>query len=528
MSCQISIFDIPHIIDGIGTYLAHHDLAACTLLNKTANEHFTRLLWRRLVFKPLSVVDLKTEPAFKKSLLDNLQFTRNLTIDTSNRSDILPLVTTSCTRLRQLTTLVSLSMSDNNDTSVSPVLSLVANNPSLLAWSLISEVVLPFNLMMQLPLVISKNPHLTVLELDFRLCPRRGWLKYALQCLPQSMNTITLQWKNCRRITEPCVVVEQDWPHTYPHMETADFSIELGVGEELALCQFLERCPALKTLKYSPVASTHVVNPIAELGSKLSNLTSLYLSWLNTITETRWRGLVMAMKGRIKSFATDAGFNTSSTKFVPDITTHWSDTLESLRFIRFSHMYSHDVQRILTTCSKLKILDCMWTLETEATQISDDGAEMKQWVCQSIEELHLMFADNRKPKVPEPEQTNQEIRTARRIEQIYQQLGRLVKLKELDIGWRTTNAFSECVNLDMSLESGLRHLEDLKALQTLDISSIREAKVGNDELQWMVKNWPQLREVSGLRYRYFHRNRRNSIPEYILSLTKERPDLIIH
>ncbi|KAF9952439.1 hypothetical protein BGZ65_005251 [Modicella reniformis] len=233
------------------------------------------------------------------------------------------------------------------------------------------------------------------------------------------------------------------------------------------------------------MASTHIINPIAELGSKLSNLTSLYLGWLNKITDSQWRGLVMAMRGRIRSFATDAGFNTPSTKFIPDITTHWSDTLESLRFLHFSHMFSHDIQRILTTCSRLKVLDCMWTLEQEAGQGGIGGGKMEDWVCQDLEELQLMFADHRGLNMVETELTMQEIRTAGRIERIYQQLGRLVKLRELTIGWRTTTAFSGCANLDMSLASGLGHLAGLKALRMLDISSIRQVKIGSAEVEWI-------------------------------------------
>jgi hypothetical protein len=310
-------------------------------------------------------------------------------------------------------------------------------------------------------------------------------------------------------------------------LESADFSIELGIGEEVALSQFLERCPQLKTLTYPPMASTHVINPIAELGSKLSNLTSLSLAWLNGITESQWRDLVMAMKGRIRNFATDAGFDTPSTRFIPDITTHWSDTLESLRFTHFSHMYSHDIHRILTTCSKLKVLDCMWTLEDEATQGNICGASAEDWVCKDLEELHLMFADNRKPNVTGEERIIQETHTARRIERIYQQLGRLTKLQRLSVGWRTTSEYLKCSNLDMSLASGLKHMADLKSLRSLDISSIRQVNVGSDELQWMAKNWPRLKEVYGLRYRFFSRGKRNSVPDYILAFCAERPDMII-
>ncbi|KAF9963930.1 hypothetical protein BGZ65_005655 [Modicella reniformis] len=51
MPSDISIFDIPHITEGIGSYLNRPDMASCTLVDKCFYESFKRLLWRELVYE---------------------------------------------------------------------------------------------------------------------------------------------------------------------------------------------------------------------------------------------------------------------------------------------------------------------------------------------------------------------------------------------------------------------------------------------------------------------------------------------
>ncbi|KAF9963925.1 hypothetical protein BGZ65_005650 [Modicella reniformis] len=81
------------------------------------------------------------------------------------------------------------------------------------------------------------------------------------------------------------------------------------------------------------------------------------------------------------------------------------------------------------------------------------------------------------------------------------QMGRLIKLKHLTVGWSTTMAFSSRANLDMSLKSGLGHLSELKTLEVLDVNHLYHLEIGMEEIQWMAEQWPELTRIHGLEYR---------------------------
>lgn len=52
--------------------------------------------------------------------------------------------------------------------------------------------------------------------------------------------------------------------------------------------------------------------------------------------------------------------------------------------------------------------------------------------------------------------------------------------------------------LEMSLESGLGTLKDLKELRELNMYGMR-TRIGVPEVQWMVEHWPKLQRVYDLR-----------------------------
>ncbi|KAG0338980.1 hypothetical protein BG000_003059 [Podila horticola] len=100
---------------------------------------------------------------------------------------------------------------------------------------------------------------------------------------------------------------------------------------------------------------------------------------------------------------------------------------------------------------------------------------------------------------PEWYSTIEDSREAQR--QVYQQLSKLTKLKELRLGdmrggGKSHRAFL-WYSLEMNLESGLDELEGLKQLEILDIRMMNH-DVGVRELEWMNRCWPRLKCVLGL------------------------------
>lgn len=200
----------------------------------------------------------------------------------------------------------------------------------------------------------------------------------------------------------------------------------------------------------------------------------------------------------------------------------WSQTLESLDIYQSHLIKSSDIQLILTTCPKLKKFTCIcyWVLIThqpgpgeetehhglEAMIRGDENINNQQpltedWVCLELEKLALTFSDGRRRLVEEEALFQQEQWTIRGIIRVYQQLGRLTRLKNLIIGWYSGSTFSDDANLDLSLESGLGHMNELKSLRMIDMNYIPRVKIKGEEVEWMLANWPALRTINGLRHR---------------------------
>ncbi|KAK3810867.1 MAG: hypothetical protein J3Q66DRAFT_350403 [Benniella sp.] len=90
--------------------------------------------------------------------------------------------------------------------------------------------------------------------------------------------------------------------------------------------------------------------------------------------------------------------------------------------------------------------------------------------------------------------------------QVYDRITRFTNLRVLKLGnagmtvsagvdHRVRQNHFDC--LEMSLESGLSKLAELKALMILDVSDMK-TRIGVKEVKWMVEHWPNLRYVGGL------------------------------
>ncbi|KAK3810888.1 MAG: hypothetical protein J3Q66DRAFT_350431 [Benniella sp.] len=88
-------------------------------------------------------------------------------------------------------------------------------------------------------------------------------------------------------------------------------------------------------------------------------------------------------------------------------------------------------------------------------------------------------------------------------ELVYGRLARLTNLETLwlgrkpyrKVGSKPRGKLPYC--LEMSLESGLHKLSTLKKLEELNVTCL-VVRIGVEEVQWMVENWPRLRVIYGL------------------------------
>lgn len=89
--------------------------------------------------------------------------------------------------------------------------------------------------------------------------------------------------------------------------------------------------------------------------------------------------------------------------------------------------------------------------------------------------------------------------------QVCQQLNLLMTLQELCLGIQPTDEleYRETLNgvqddcLELSLDSGLSRMEDLKELRVLSVMRMKH-KIRLEEVKWMIAHWPKLEAIPGL------------------------------
>jgi hypothetical protein len=530
MTKDISIFDLPHVMEGVASYLDRKDRMSCTLVCKAFYNELNRLLWRELAFHRLtSFSEFKVDGGRKEALIRNARWTRKVSVDTQCRTGVLSVLSESCTHLRDLTIFVSRKQqSDMEKELLLPIIDLIARNAQLRTCTIVRYADLSSEILGKLAGAISSRSFLRELILVFRVSPPpRGWLRCILQNLPKSVKSLSLQWRKETggHTGESEPFPDQNWPHSYPHLEVAKLLVDLTASEEPTLIKFLERCPALKDCYVPQMASMESLSTFIHLlGLKRFpfTLTKLDCRKWRDLDEYQWNRLLWAMKGDIQSFVVGVAVNTIPTRnHIREMARYWSQTLETLSIYEAHLITSPDIQLILTSCPRLKRFDCIcyWLLITHQPRSDEDNPlpglkamvsgendanndMVTDWVCLEMEELKITFSDGRRSLVEEPMSTQQEQWTARGIERVYEQLGRLKKLRELTIGWCSGRTFSKDANLDMSLQSGMEHMKDLRVLRTLDVNYIARLNFGMAEAQWILQNWPELRTISGLRNRY--------------------------
>jgi len=540
MSNSISAVGIPHILDEIASHLDRRDFASCVLVSRDFYEIFRPHIWRRLVFQntvPSDAQDIA--PSQERALQNNVHWTRNLFVDTSCHQDALRVLCSTCKGLTEIKLHMTRS-GDWDEASLSQILPFVSSNKGLQTCAIRSYSDFTRDAIVQLTKALSVS-HITDLNLMLVTRPRLGWLENILQKLPLTLKHLFLQ-RGRVRADDIDYIPTDGWPQSYPYLEDVTMVIKVTPFEEIAFLQFLERCPSLKTFSVPQMTITETISNLTLLlkdPNHLPNLEALEMCYIHEMSEGQWWNLVSGMQNRIKKFAFSIPVNTPSTIMYIDLmATSWASNLESLKIMEQDRITSEDIQRILTTCVKLKQFDCLcpWLLLTPNAlsrgserlpglkTIMTEGNEydMPDWVCLDLEELKITFADPRDPEAEEPVASQQAVQTARGIKRVYEQIGRLKKLKELTVGWCPFTKFSKNVNLDMSLQSGLEVMGRMESLRMVDVSFIPNINIGSAEVSWMMKNWPSLKQFVGLRYRYRRMGPDEPVPEYITLMSSER------
>ena len=193
----------------------------------------------------------------------------------------------------------------------------------------------------------------------------------------------------------------------------------------------------------------------------------------------------------------------------PQFTTHLlkhSDALERLMFHEVYGPTDKDRVQLLACCSNLRDFSDTHPVSPDGrlTQgfnaksfIDQDHGSLKPWMCEtSLRILRIRLSGIPRPDVRE-ENVNEDYPGHGRViqKQVYDRLARFTNLETLWLGGSSGLKAYSC--LEISLESGLDRISGLKKLKKLNVSHM-ETRIGEQEVKWMVEQWPELRVVYGL------------------------------
>jgi len=546
MANDVSIFDLPHVMERVASYLDPQDRLSCSFVSRGFHHEFMRHIWSNLRFRHHRMYPEKVNTDQIMAIRRNLRWTQKVNIDTHCHQEILALLSTSCYSLKDLI-IIATGEDDPEGVTFLPVIDVIVKNTTLRTCSLIRYNTLSRNSLGRLAGALSLSRSLTELALEFHVVPiPHDWFQYALQNLPNTLKRLSLEWRKWRSWDGSESFPARNWPGSYPNLKVAKLRVELTEPEEETFIQFLKRCPSLNECHVPEMSSNQSLSHFIEaLGARQFPFTLETLDghmW-EEISERQWMTLLSALKTHIRSFITELDFTVAPTRhYIYEMTRHWSQTLESLKINNAEFITSSDIQLVMTTCPKLRKLSCFcywppWAShpnqggldELPGLRVKDygessiDGDRTMDWVCLGLEILKLTITDGRSVFVEEPMLSQQEQQVAQGIRRIYEQIGCLKKLTKLTIGWCSSDRSLKSASLDMSLHSGMVHMEKLKKLSMVDINYIPKVNIGMDEAQWMLDNWPMLKTINGLKYRHRESREDGEEPDYVVLLRSRRP-----
>ncbi|KAK3832960.1 MAG: hypothetical protein JOS17DRAFT_741162 [Linnemannia elongata] len=203
------------------------------------------------------------------------------------------------------------------------------------------------------------------------------------------------------------------------------------------------------------------------------------------------------------------------------------ERLTALNLARCQGIPSEDIQSILSRAADLRYLECN---APEEDGYAPDPVLLAShvlrstWACTWLVRLNIHIGGIPRPDIrcneagkpvkaagePIDNCTVEESHALQR--KIYRQLGRLHLLEELYLGYARSLTLNETIGyetdkaqrncLEMTLESGLDELRDLKCLRELAVAYMAH-KIEAPELDWMQKNWPDFHTILGVLFRTY-------------------------
>ncbi|KAF9320038.1 hypothetical protein BG003_007400 [Podila horticola] len=516
MSCPTyrTLHALPtEVLESILPHLSQPDLTICVRVSRAWNKALLPYLWRTLAIRSHPERrQLVTDEALK-ALRKNGSFVRELKIAHKQLYDqFLPArqILISDTGVIHIE-VFSIGFFSNLDS-----LELLSHDPRNPETELKDEILA----------LVRQNPHLRRLKIDINMdpstvksiitkylpvlqdldlgAPWRGDVGALLQNLPECIRAVRLRKyivHVARRNDKGKTSVESGISTTIAHHHHALESLyihgPLGGHEEKILIPFLKSCS--RNLKSVGGMACFIAN-----GRIASALSDIGFTWKELSRQSLPRSISDADAAKVISYSSSwTNIDLYTPQVGPLTAAAIVENCERLEALELSSgasgLTGSPLQAVLSKATRLRSLQAHWLLNTD--KLTAMNILSSQWATTSLE--HVDF----KIDVPRADgalaDNSTAIQASRSVQrQVLQRLGQQKKLRKLIIGGMATTLATgqfghqrDC--LEMTLESGLDELVDLKDLELLDIHHM-DHRAGVPELEWMTANLPKLQMVNGM------------------------------
>ncbi|KAF9322570.1 hypothetical protein BG006_002285 [Podila minutissima] len=496
------------VLEIILTHLSQPDLTQCVRVSHAWNKALVPYLWRTLAIHSRHSLKRFITNEAQQALRRNATFVRELhlvhkalydkslpcrkTLISDPGVMLLEVYTISLfTNLRALE-LEPVRLVRPNPEFDLEIFALVRQNPHLRRL-LVNVKMDPKTL---INLVTKHTPHLGDLDL---VVSWRGDVKALLDCLPECIRTVRLRNvvhdapSNAQGKTSDASDASTTLARHHHALESLHVAGNLAGKQEEVLVPFLESCsPKLKSVGGTGggmgsyfFGNARIAKILSNLGIVCKELSQYTLP--NNVSDADLAELIAANSEwtNIELYTRQVG---------PQAAAAIVECCEHLEALDIMHngargLSGFHLQAVLGKATKLRSLQAHWLLNTD--KITAMNILSSQWATTSLEHMDLKI---------EVQRAIQASRSVQR--QVLRRLGQQKKLRKLVIGGMTTDlATGEFVHqrdcLEMTLESGIDELVDLKNLEVLDIHHM-DHRAGVPELEWMVANLPRLQILIGM------------------------------
>ncbi|KAF9089190.1 hypothetical protein BGX23_006870 [Mortierella sp. AD031] len=543
----------PELVRELSLYLDERDLRTAVLVNKDWRDTWTPYLWTNFTVigweRSKAVIDRK----YQRTLARNAHHIRNVYLWCDAHVKVLQaLCKVPNISLTSLCVRASLCL----DTDVNRLVNIIQQSPQLRVLEILPTPSDEKRFERLLVAIASSLPRLQSLKLD---CSH-GWpqigchaARMFLETCSSELETLDFKFwilypKGSESIPSPTTI-----PGSMTHLKLKVLKLEIGYpyyyrnnrkGQELipwVVQTFLKGCPGLeiaddnirvqewiRTWRGAGSSTMETLHRVMGIKFRLCfDRSPGYLEETTPIPLSAISGLVLNGDGAQEQEVWQAINLGRSPQNLTDVERQLIVHAATQRgFQRLTlndpaWLTSEGLLNILELCPTLRAMNChqIHPILTAAE------VTRRPWSCRWLKSLHLIISGVPRPDVtmdamgrpipvgtPLHSGTMEESRVIQR--QVYSKLGSLVCLEELSLGSkRDKDAITErdeandetwmysphhqLTCLEMTLESGLDLLSELKSLRTLDVWNM-EHKIGKNELLWMERQWRCFKHLQGM------------------------------